>query len=109
MIGVRNRRDLEQQVQAGKYFHYLLFDDAPMSVHNGKYNYLSQWYGAPFRTEGTLFKTVEHFVVAEKARLFKDLSRALQAIMAKTPERAAKTGQAIEGVSEDSWAECCLD
>ncbi len=49
----------------------------------------SAWYPAPFTVDGLLYPTAEHWMVAEKARLFDD-DPAVEAILAATTPKAAK-------------------
>lgn len=104
---MHNYQELVQQIQTGQSFEYLTFSRKTAEEPIVNNECLSLLFRAPFRAEGALFKSAEHFVVAEKARMFKDLPSALKAIMAKTPERAHTIGQGIQGFDEAIWAENC--
>jgi hypothetical protein len=49
----------------------------------------SQWFESSFEIDGILYPTAEHFMMAEKARLFSD-DEALQRILEATNLGAAK-------------------
>ena len=64
---------------------------------------LSQWWFQPFEQEGTVYPTAEHFMMAEKARLFGD-DEALQAILqAPGPREAKALGREVRGFDEAVW------
>lgn len=64
---------------------------------------LSQWYPAAFTLDGVHYPTAEHYMMAQKARLFGD--DAIQAqILAATSPRAVKTlGRRIRNFDEARW------
>lgn len=68
---------------------------------------LSQWYESPFVCDGVAYRTAEHYMMAEKARLFQD-DQNLAAIMAAvTPDEAKSLGRLVRGFLPDRWnAEC---
>jgi ribA/ribD-fused uncharacterized protein len=63
----------------------------------------SQWFEAAFVVDGTTYATAEHFMMAEKARLFADEASRQQVLAAKTPAEAKKRGRGIQGFREDAW------
>ncbi len=70
---------------------------------------LSQWFPCAFSDEGTRYPTAEHFMMAEKARLFGDAA-ALHAILAApTPAEAKAVGRTVRGYDERVWAEARVD
>lgn len=64
---------LRERCDAGEEFDFLLFwgHTVPKDGKVGK-TCLSQWYPAPFTVDGVLYPTAEHYMMAEKARLFND-------------------------------------
>lgn len=65
----------------------------------------SQWFVAPFLVDGTRYPTAEHYMMAEKARLFDD-PVALQAVLAASgPAQAKAAGRAVLNFREDLWLE----
>lgn len=63
----------------------------------------SQWYEAPFELDGTHYRTAEHYMMAEKARLFDDLTVRERVLAAGSPAEAKKLGRQIAGFDEESW------
>ena len=63
----------------------------------------SQWYESEFTLDDVSYSTAEHYMMAEKARLFKD-ETALEKILASTqPAEAKKLGRTVKGYDEQSW------
>ena len=63
----------------------------------------SQWWVAPFEVEGILYKTAEHWMMAEKARLFNDDAALQQALAAKTPAEAKEAGRMVRNFDAAAW------
>ena len=76
----------------------------------------SQWHYSPFVTAGEdddedqiKFYTAEHYMMYQKAKLFRDKS-AMQAILAtKSPSVAKSLGRKVRGFDKDRWEHVCLD
>ncbi len=66
---------------------------------------LSQWWAAPFTVEGITYATAEHFMMAEKARLFGDHRAYAQILAASHPEVAKKLGRTVQGFEEQRWVQ----
>jgi len=66
---------------------------------------LSQWYPAPFTLEGDRYATAEHYMMAEKARLFGDLDAASRILKVEHPSEAKKLGRGVRGFDEALWKE----
>ncbi|TYB45268.1 NADAR family protein [Actinomadura chibensis] len=65
--------------------------------------YLSQWWPAPFTVDGTVYATAEHYMMAEKARLFGDEETAAAIVAASHPSEAKDLGRRVRGFAEDAW------
>jgi len=63
----------------------------------------SQWWLAPFEVGGIVYKTAEHWMMAEKARLFNDNAALEQIIEAKTPAEAKNGGRQIKNFVAEIW------
>ena len=70
---------------------------------------LSQWYPAPFPVNDLIYPTAEHWMMAEKARLFDDLEVCGQILMASTPKEAKRLGRKVHGFDADVWAANCRE
>lgn len=65
---------------------------------------LSQWFeGAPFVIDGVCYATAEHFMMAEKARLFKDDKTLAKILNAPSADAAKKLGRQIQGFDRLAW------
>ena len=65
----------------------------------------SQWYESPFSSEGVQYKTAEHFMMAEKAKLFGDDEAFQEIIAADEPGKAKRLGRGIKHFDEQLWLE----
>jgi ribA/ribD-fused uncharacterized protein len=54
---------------------------------------LSQWWPAQFTVAGRRYPTAEHWMMAEKARLFGDDEAAAQILQAGSPKQAKQFGR----------------
>lgn len=63
----------------------------------------SQWYQSAFTVDGVDYATAEHYMMAEKARLFGDASALQRALIAPTPGAVKAIGREIVGFDEATW------
>ena len=66
---------------------------------------LSQWWEQAFEVAGITYATAEHWMMAEKARLFKDETMLAAILAVKTPGEAKKLGRMVQGFSQEIWLE----
>jgi hypothetical protein len=66
-------------------------------------SYLSQWYESSFTIESIDYRTAEHYMMAEKAKLFGDVQTFSEIVHAETPQQAKALGRKIMGFKEDIW------
>lgn len=66
---------------------------------------LSQWWPADFTVEGVVYPTVEHYMMAAKARLFDDAEAAERIVMAPHPRSAKAIGRQVRGFDQQTWEE----
>jgi ribA/ribD-fused uncharacterized protein len=69
----------------------------------------SQWYPHEFTSDGIRYATAEHFMMAEKARLFGDEHHLDLILAAATPGEAKKLGRHVQGFQDDAWNQHRLD
>lgn len=101
---MRDVAALRGRIAAGERFGYLCFwghrpraDGVPSAAC------FSQWFPAEFTVHGIRYATAEHWMMAEKARLFDD-GLALAQVLAKDDPAAAKAaGRAVRGFDEAVW------
>jgi ribA/ribD-fused uncharacterized protein len=70
---------------------------------------LSQWWPAPFVVDGVRYPTAEHFMMAEKARLFGDGEAREKILAAASPAAAKKLGRTVRGFHEQKWTRARFD
>jgi ribA/ribD-fused uncharacterized protein len=64
---------------------------------------LSQWYEAPFTVDGIVYPTAEHWMMAEKARLFGDDAALARVLAAGNPGAAKAVGREVRGFDGTRW------
>lgn len=64
---------------------------------------LSQWWRQGFQHEGIYYRTAEHWMMAEKARLFEDPASLERILKAGTPIEAKKLGRKVKGFQLETW------
>ncbi|MBO0948564.1 NADAR family protein [Fibrella forsythiae] len=93
-----------------KPLKYLLFwghqPERDGSVGKGCF---SQWWPSTFTVDGIDYATAEHWMMAEKARLFSDEVTRDRILMAKTPGEAKKLGRQVRGFDAHTWQSACID
>lgn len=95
--------ELRARFNAGEKFKFVFFWGHQPDRHGVTAACFSQWYGAPFTVDGTLYPTAEHFMMAEKAALFGDESTRAQVLQAPTPGAAKALGRGVRGFDERVW------
>lgn len=70
---------------------------------------LSQWWPAPFTVDGVAYPTAEHWMMAGKARLFRDDDAAAAVLAAEHPHAAKAVGRSVRGFDEQAWAAARFD
>ncbi|MFI6451254.1 NADAR family protein [Streptosporangium amethystogenes] len=66
---------------------------------------LSQWWEVTFTTEGHLFRSAEHYMMAHKAWLFGDDETAARILAAEHPGEAKRLGREVRGFDGAVWDE----
>ncbi len=99
------RKKLIAQIQNGEQFKYLFFwgnqkrRDGQIGASS-----LSQWWEDwSFEKEGISYTTAEHWMMAEKARLFNDEKTLARILSCKTPGEAKKLGRQVQGFKGPKW------
>jgi len=68
----------------------------------------SQWFSSSFEIDKVSYPTTEHFMMAEKARLFQSKSVVNEELVSKIieathPQKAKQLGRQVEGFTNDVW------
>ena len=64
---------------------------------------LSQWYQRKFIVDGHTYPTAEHWMMAGKARLFKDDEMLAKILAAPHPHKAKKLGRQVRNFDLEIW------
>jgi ribA/ribD-fused uncharacterized protein len=105
-----NRADLIARTNAGEFFEYFFFwGHTPPKDGGTSKSCLSQWFPAPFSVDGVTYKTAEHWMMAEKARLFGDMEMLAEIIDAPDPHEAKKFGRKVRNFDADVWSAKCFE
>lgn len=97
--------DLRQRHRAGEPLKYVFFWGHQPGKAGVTASCFSQWYEAPFVIDGQRYATAEHFMMAEKAALFGDLTTRARVLDAATPGAAKALGRGVSGFDEAVWIE----
>jgi len=66
---------------------------------------LSQWAASPFEVDGQRYPTAEHWMMAEKARLFGDAEIEARVLAAAHPKSVKALGRKVRGFDDATWCE----
>ena len=107
---VHDRDGLIAHVRGGGTAKYLFFwgHRAPRSGEVGKH-FLSQWWPSPFQVDGATYPSAEHFMMAEKARLFGDREAETRIMSAANPAAAKRAGRSVRDFDEGRWKAARFD
>lgn len=100
-----NRAELQARVRMGWKPDYLFFWGHTGTPGVLGKECLSQWYPARFGE----YPTAEHYMMAEKARLFDDFETLGAILKASTPAEAKALGRSVKGFEEARWQANCSE
>jgi len=106
----RDVASLQRRIEAGWSPKYLLFwgHRAKRGDAVGKH-VLSQWWLCAFTIDAVQYRSAEHYMMAEKARLFGDDDVLRQILAAPSPGAAQALGRKVKHFDETRWAAACFD
>jgi len=103
MTDTRYIEDLRRRYNAGAKLKFVNFWGHQPAKHGITASCFSQWYGAPFEIEGQRYPTAEHYMMAEKARLFGDEATRALVFKAPNPGAAKALGRQVMGFNDETW------
>ncbi|AKU93524.1 GTP cyclohydrolase II [Labilithrix luteola] len=104
------RQSLTTHLVKGHRVDFLFFwGHTPKSPGRVDASCLSQWFPAPFVIDGVRYATAEHFMMAEKARLFGDDDALSNILAAKSPPEAKALGRTVRNYDDDAWSAARVD
>jgi hypothetical protein len=87
--------NLQERIKAGEKFEFELFWKGPFS----------QWANQGFTVDDVFYKTAEHWMMVEKARLFGDEDTIQKILEADYPKIAKDLGRQVKNYDEEVWIE----
>lgn len=110
MADIRSVETLIAAQAKGKKLKYVFFwGHTPRRDGQISAACFSQWYHAPFEESGQIYPTAEHYMMAEKARLFGDDEQLSAVLKAKSPGEAKACGRKVLGFDEKVWRQHRFD
>ena len=102
---IKNRDELIQIVESGGSVKWLFFwGHTPARDGSVTQSCMSQWWlGHPFCIDGIDYPTAEHYMMAEKARLFDDEVVLSEILESTHPGDAKKLGRKVSGFDPAIW------
>lgn len=95
---------LKDKYDAGEPLKYLYFwGHTPKKLDMLDASCLSQWWQAGFMVDNIYYPTAEHFMMAQKAKLFNDMVIFDEILNAKHPKQAKDLGRKIQNFDDDIW------
>ncbi len=102
---IQNIDSLLQAVLEERRIKYLVFmSHEPPADGSVNSSCLSQWFYSPFELKGIQYLTAEHYMMAEKARLFGDHTIEEQILKSTDPGKVQALGRQVRGFEVDVWA-----
>jgi ribA/ribD-fused uncharacterized protein len=94
---------LDQLAQDARVKHLFFWGNQPSKDGTITKSCLSQWWLVDFVVAGITYRSTEHWMMAEKARLFNDDETLDQILAAKSPAEAKKLGREIQNFEPKIW------
>ncbi|MEZ5856301.1 MAG: NADAR family protein [Hyphomicrobiaceae bacterium] len=104
ILDITDRDTLISAIEGGFKPKYLFFWGHRGSERQPGPHVLSQWWPAPFDVDGVTYATAEHFMMAEKARLFGDTGALERVLASRSPGAAKAAGRAVANFDEALWS-----
>ena len=104
-IQITNKEQLITLINHGNKVRYLFFWGHRQHKAGLTSSCFSQWYSSPFTVAEVEYSTAEHYMMAEKARLFGDTAALKKIIGAAHPREAKKIGRRVKSFDEKLWCQ----
>lgn len=95
---------LQLQLDQGYRLKYVFFwGHRPLENGQIGKSCFSQWWQSEFKVDQITYSSAEHWMMAEKARLFQDDEMLQLILQAKSPAEAKKLGRRVRDFDPDTW------
>lgn len=106
---ISTRADVISYLSQGKRVQYLHFWGHTQKAEVIDKSCLSQWFYAPFTLENSRYPTAEHYMMAQKAQLFKDNNKLTEILACDSPQTAKQLGREVNNFDEQLWKQHCFE
>jgi ribA/ribD-fused uncharacterized protein len=107
---MRDRLELIERLGRGETVDFFFFwGHTPKDPEVVDKSCLSQWFPRAFDVDGVRYASAEHFMMAEKARLFRDEEMLAKILESKTPADAKAFGRKVRNYEDEAWGRARLD
>ncbi|QJX45743.1 NADAR family protein [Hymenobacter taeanensis] len=96
---------LDQLTQGHRVKYLFFWGNQPSKSGEVTKSCFSQWWLAEVEVAGITYRSTEHWMMAEKARLFHDTQLLARILAAPSPAEAKKLGRQIAGFVPQVWDE----
>jgi ribA/ribD-fused uncharacterized protein len=100
---ILSKEELVEYVNHGNKVKYVFFWGHQKPKSGVSKTCFSQWYESEFEIDGIKYKTAEHYMMAEKARLFGDTEIESKIVQALEPGEVKRLGRAVSNFDEEIW------
>lgn len=95
---------LQQQIEKGIAVDYLFFwGHTPKIPGVTNKSCFSQWFPAEFKVDDTMYPTAEHWMMVQKAKLFKDEEALSKMLNTSKPGTAKALGRTVKNFDKSVW------
>lgn len=102
---IRSNEDLIALLKNGTSPKYIFFWGHTVPKDGVAKTCFSQWYPAEFSIDGIKYPTAEHYMMAEKARLFNDTDSLERILNSRHPRQAKQLGRGVVNFNDKKWNE----
>ena len=100
---IQNKKDLIEYINQSNRVDYIFFWGHRKPKAGISKSCFSQWYESAFVCDEIKYKTAEHFMMTEKAKLFADNESVEKVIAANSPKEAKKIGRSVNNFDPVEW------
>lgn len=104
---MKNLNELKKIYNSAKKMKFIFFwGHQPSKDGSITKSCFSQWWKADFIVDNTKYYCMEQYMMAEKARLFRDYETLDEILKGSSPKKIKALGRRVRNFNEDVWNEC---
>ncbi len=102
--------DLKKRYEEGETFKFLFFwGHTPAADGRITETCCSQWWMCNFTVDDVTYSCAEQYMMAEKARMFRDMEMLEQIMKAGHPKEMKAFGRAVKNFDKEIWDNACYE